>query len=82
MLHLWHWYKAPQIIIKFSDAIVNIARSLSFFFLAVQLSELLCLTFLHCLCPEGYEAFASGECEKQKVSIFFIFKVVSYSIII
>lgn len=26
---------------------------------SVQLFKLLCLTLLHCLCPEGYEAFAS-----------------------
>lgn len=32
-------------------------------FLPVQLSELLCLTLLHRLCPEGHEALTSGECE-------------------
>lgn len=45
--------------VKSCEATLNIVTT----FLPVQLSELLCLTLLHRLCPEGHEALTSGECE-------------------
>lgn len=45
--------------VNYFEATLNIV----IIFLPVQLSELLCLTLLHRLCPEGHEALTSGECE-------------------